>query len=118
MLPPGIRKPRHGPTGVRGEAGIPEVPTYAIMSIGKTFGVGRTRTATTVSATVMNQLLLPPTSVEHGSQLAKGGPQLGRRRIIALVDLAEVGVGDDYFPEYAWLDHSDESLHLFEVGVQ
>ena len=33
-------------------------------------------------------------------------------------DLAEVGGGDDYFPEYAWLDHSDESLHLFEVGVQ
>ena len=33
-------------------------------------------------------------------------------------DLAEFGVGDDYFPEYAWLDHSDEILHLFEVGVQ
>ena len=33
-------------------------------------------------------------------------------------DLAEVSVGDDYFPEYAGLDHSDESLHLFEVGVQ
>lgn len=33
-------------------------------------------------------------------------------------DLFEIGVGDDYLAQDAGLDHSDEGLHLFVIGME